>query len=123
MGAWEAVSVKGWVFRADRTKQHLQKDEGIPFPCSDYPTSPRHNPPPCILICPVAAFWTMKAFAAVCLRAIWLRLPLRGQGFGQLAADWLYYQSATACQDELHLQSLGSWLPVCAQIALRMERL
>ena len=109
------------VFRADGTKQHPQKDGGIPFPCGDYPTSLCQNPPPCILICPGAAFWTRKAFAAVCLRAIWLRLPLRGQGFGQLAADWLYYQSATARQDELHLQSPGPWLPVCPEIALRME--
>lgn len=52
--------MKGWVFRADRTKQHPQKDGGVPFPCVNYPTSLHHNPPPCILICPGAAFWTMK---------------------------------------------------------------
>ena len=65
MGVWEAASVKGWMFRAERTKQHPQKDGGISFPCGHYPTSLHHKPPPCILIYPGAAFWTMTAFAAV----------------------------------------------------------
>lgn len=104
----QAASPEGWRY---------------PLPLWQLPYIPASQPPPCILICPGAVFWTTKAFAAVCLRAIWLCWPLRGWGLGQLATEQLYCPRAAARQDEPHLQRLGSWLPVCLQIALGMERL
>lgn len=81
------------------TNHHPQKEGGIPFPCGDHPSN---CIPRCIPLRPGAVFWALKAFAAARSGAIWLRLPLRGQACGQLAAEGLFYQSTAArCWDEL----------------------
>jgi len=92
----QAASPKGW--------RNL-------LPLRSLPHIPASQTPSLYPYLPWSCFLDNDSFCC-CLRAIWLRLTLKGQGFGQLAADQLCYQTATAHQDELHLQSPGSRLSV-----------